>query len=218
MKKLLLSLLIPYSFVSCAQSNYDSNAFFYDNVIDDEQVVQNTLVRHQRTVNYYHVNETKENHYYIGNTKRYYPYQRSYYYGYRRYQAPYRQPNRYYRSGHKYRYAEPITNSISSNKWFFYFELDSDSIINEEEIMHLIDFAKVNRNVVFYIDSYADAQTGNSEYNMDLSIRRANAITSILQREGISRNRLMVCPNGSNVQKYNTNNLNRCVTVKAQIK
>ena len=220
MKKLFLSLLISYSFSACAQSNYDSNVVVYDNVIEDEQVVQNTLVKHQKTINYYHVNETRENHYYLDNgLPHYYLHQRTN--NYRKRPTTYREP--YYSSPRqsKYRRAKPISTNyqrVQDKKWFFYFDIDSYSLINKEELGHLIDYAKTNRNAVFYIDSYADAQTGDDYYNMELSSMRANTITDILQREGISNNRLMVCPNGSSIQEYNTNNLNRCVIVKAVLK
>ena len=112
MKKLFLSLLISYSFSACAQSNYDSNVVVYDNVIEDEQVVQNTLVKHQKTINYYHVNETRENHYYLDNgLPHYYLHQRAN--NYRKRPTTYREP--YYSSPKqsKYRYAKPISTNYS---------------------------------------------------------------------------------------------------------
>jgi transcription termination factor Rho len=80
------------------------------------------------------------------------------------------------------------------------------------------DIPVEDNGAIPYYDMFDNAQTGDSYYNMELSSMRANTITDILQREGISNNRLMVCPNGSSIQEYNTNNLNRCVIVKAVLK
>lgn len=104
-------------------------------------------------------------------------------------------------------------SEYNENKWFFYFQLNSNYLTNREELGHLIDYAKSNPCSVFYIDAYADAETGGYDVNMRISKMRANAIISVLLNEGIERNRLFVQHHGSVSQPYKTNNLNRCVTV-----
>ncbi len=240
MKKITLMYAMLLSLTACAQREYfiDDNVYYrgvnnpqvvngYDEVIQEEQTVKNVLVRHQQVTNVYHVNEARENHYIINNV----PYYRAYVRGHyipsrtrvninrRSYYCPYTVERGYYRvevpeyNDYSYKMVEN-----NSNKWFFYFQLNSDYLTNREELGHLIDYAKTNQNVVFYIDSYADAETGTQEYNMDISTRRANAIISVLLREGINRNRLFVKNHGCYIQEYNTNSLNRCVTVKASFR
>ena len=186
----------------------------YDDVIIDEQVVENKLVKHQKTVNYYHVNEVKENHYYIDNTPRYVPRARRTYSTQRVVTTP-----RVVNSG--YRQVEPIyddgyysLNAQQDNKWFFFFQFNSSYLTNREELGHLIDYAKSNPYSSLYIDSYADAETGTEEQNMTISKRRADTIINFLLNEGVDRSRLFVKNHGCVNQVYNTNNLNRCVTVK----
>jgi len=104
------------------------------------------------------------------------------------------------------------------DKWFFFFRLNSDYLTNREELGHLIDYARTNPYSSFYIDAYADAETGDYETNMRISQMRANAIISVLLREGVSRNRLFVQHHGSVSQPYKTNNLNRCVTVSTSFR
>lgn len=187
--------------------NYDDRLFIsdYDDVIVDEQIVENKLVKHQKTVNYYHVNEVKENHYYIDNTQRHVPQTRK----------PYNSQRT-----SSYRQVEPLYDdyygfdTLNDNKWFFFFQFNSSYLTNREELGHLIDYAKSNPYSLLYIDSYADAETGTIEQNMSISIKRANTIINVLLNEGIDRSRLFVQNHGCVNQPFNTNNLNRCVTVK----
>ena len=172
-----------------------SNGVNYDDVIENNSTIKNVLVKDCETINYFHVNEVKENHYYINGDCRGYNYLprsdcRASYDGY---------------------------NQLPQNdeKWFFYFHINSDYLINKEELGHLINYAKENPTAEFYIDSYADAATGSSQINLELSKRRSNSIVNILLAEGINRNRIFVKYHGSYEQVYNTNYLNRCVTIKA---
>lgn len=220
---------VLFSLMACAQVDnvYCQDVIKgYDDVIQEEQVVKNTLVRHQQVINYYHVNEVKENHYFLNHNPyygrvvhRHYTPRRTVFYTntYSRYPhavnreySAIETPDNYYNS---YEHVENV-----GNKWFFYFQLNSDYLTNKEELGHLIDYAKTNYNAIFYIDSYADAETGSQEYNMDISKRRANAIINILLNEGINKNRLFVRNHGCYVQEYKTNNFNRCVTVKSSFR
>jgi len=176
----------------------------YDDVIENESSVKNVLVKDYQTINYYHENVVKENHYYVSNRPVY------------RRTAP--------RSSisveGRYTYRRPVESFndyqqlSDDNKWFFFFQLNSDFLTNSEELGHLIDYALSNPRCKLYIDSYADALTGSESYNMEISQRRANTVINYLIREGVNRNRLFVKCHGCVSQPYNNNNLNRCVTVK----
>ena len=96
----------------------------------------------------------------------------------------------------------------------FYFQINSDYLTNTSEIGHLIEYAKRNQYSQLYIDAYSDRDTGDEQYNMELSKRRADRIVGILLTEGINPDRLNIKYHGSVNQIYRTNNLNRCVTVK----
>ena len=192
------------------------NVTQFDEVVEGTASVKNVLVRNKEVVNYYHDNVVVENHYNINGRP----------VGYARY-APRRQmhyPSRKViiprRSASHYTpvecYEQPQYTCLgndNNNKWFFFFQFNSDFLTNREELGHLIDYAKTNPYTYFYVDAYADAETGGYDANMRISQMRANTIISVLLREGISRNRIFVQHHGSVSQPYRTNNLNRCVTV-----
>ena len=67
------------------------------------------------------------------------------------------------------------------------------------------------------VESYADKDTGTSEYNMGLSKRRAQSVYDALTgKYGISGDRLTIQAEGSDVQPYSENNWNRIVIFSAQ--
>jgi outer membrane protein OmpA-like peptidoglycan-associated protein len=242
MKKNIFISMALLALAACAPREYSDlhHNMYYDDVINEENVVRNTLVRHQEVDNYYHVNEVKENHYYLNGSNNvccyYYPHYSRYRPYYRHYYPTRRivyvnrpttvvryvnqeRDNAFYKQEHTTNNYSKYTNIGNyENKWYFYFQLNSDRLTEKEEIGHLIDYAKSHTNMSFYIDSYADANTGTYEYNMDLSERRAKTIINILINEGISGSRLFVRNHGSSSQNYNTNNLNRHVVVKAVVK
>ena len=205
-----------------AQRHYDdlymTQEMAYDKVISMDDEVTNTLVVHNRVENVYHINSVEQRHYVINgvqtrklrrggvNRIRYLPR--------RRVLIP---SNEYYEPTMQYQQVQPQYSCVGdNNKWFFYFQLNSDFLADKSELGHLIDFAKNNSFTSLYIDAYADSNTGNYSVNMQISQARANTIVNILLREGITSDRLFVQCHGSVVQPYNTNNLNRCVTVVAK--
>jgi outer membrane protein OmpA-like peptidoglycan-associated protein len=67
-----------------------------------------------------------------------------------------------------------------------------------------------DQNVVIY--GFADKATGTSNYNMQLSQRRAQAVmNALVNKYGINPDRLAIQAEGSNVQPYDVNNWNRIV-------
>ena len=94
------------------------------------------------------------------------------------------------------------------------FTINSDEIMPTEEVnvYNMAEWLKANPDQKVVIVGYADKDTGTSEYNMELSKKRADAVADqLINKYGISSDRLVVKYDGSNVQPYNTNDWNRIV-------
>ena len=94
------------------------------------------------------------------------------------------------------------------------FTINSDKITPEEQVnvYNMAEWMKANPDQKVVICGYADKDTGTSEYNMDLSQRRANAVADeLVNTYGINRSRLTVKYDGSATQPYSTNDWNRIV-------
>ena len=94
------------------------------------------------------------------------------------------------------------------------FLINSDEILPTEEvnIFNMAEWLKANPKENVTIVGYADKDTGTSEYNMELSKKRADAVANALvEKYGISKDRLTVKYDGSNEQPYSTNDWNRIV-------
>ncbi|MBD5270358.1 MAG: OmpA family protein [Bacteroides sp.] len=94
------------------------------------------------------------------------------------------------------------------------FTINSDKIMPTEEVnvYNMAEWLKANPSENVVIVGYADKDTGTAEYNLGLSERRANAVADeLVNKYGISRSRLTVNYDGSNVQPYSENDWNRIV-------
>ena len=94
------------------------------------------------------------------------------------------------------------------------FTINSSTIMPTEEVnvYNMAEWLKANPSENVTIVGYADRNTGTSEYNMKLSERRANAVAdALVNTYGISRDRLTIRYDGSDVQPYSTNDWNRIV-------
>ena len=94
------------------------------------------------------------------------------------------------------------------------FSINSAKISNTEKInvYNVAEWMKANEDQNVMITGYADKDTGTSDYNMQLSKKRAEAVYDMLVNEyGINANRLATDAKGSDVQPYNVNNWNRIV-------
>lgn len=95
------------------------------------------------------------------------------------------------------------------------FTINSDEIMPTEQVnvYNMAEWLKANPNENVTIVGYADRDTGTSEYNMELSQRRANAVADeLVSKYGIDRNRLTIKYDGSDVQPYpSENDWNRIV-------
>lgn len=93
------------------------------------------------------------------------------------------------------------------------FSIGSAAIRDMEKVnvYNLAQWMKGNDAKVV-ITGYADKGTGTSNFNMQLSKKRADAVCNMLVKQyGINPNRLIVKADGSNVQPYEINNWNRIV-------
>ena len=94
------------------------------------------------------------------------------------------------------------------------FKINSAVITDEEmvNVYNVAQYLKDNPDVNVLIQGYADKDTGTSEYNMELSKRRAQAVyDTLVNTYGIASNRLSMDAEGSAKQPYTTNDCNRIV-------
>lgn len=94
------------------------------------------------------------------------------------------------------------------------FKINSAEIQPAEEvnIYNMAQWMKANPDQKVVICGYADKDTGTSEYNMELSKKRADAVYKALTSQyGIPSDKLVVKYDGSDVQPYATNDWNRIV-------
>lgn len=98
------------------------------------------------------------------------------------------------------------------------FTINSDKIMPTEEVnvYSMAEWLKANPNEKIVIAGYADKDTGTSEYNLDLSQRRAEAVKNeLINTYGIDASRLETKAFGSDVQEYPSHNdWNRIVIFK----
>ncbi len=94
------------------------------------------------------------------------------------------------------------------------FTINSSKISNEEmvNVYNTAEYLKANPSVNVIIKGYADKDTGSSDYNKTLSVKRAQAVYDALTKTyGIDSNRLAIEGAGSSEQVYDVNNWNRIV-------
>lgn len=95
------------------------------------------------------------------------------------------------------------------------FTINSATVSQREmvNIYNVAQWLKENPSCTVTITGYADRNTGTSDYNMELSQRRARAVADVLQNQyGISSGRIDIVGEGSSEQPYpNDNDWNRVV-------
>ena len=91
--------------------------------------------------------------------------------------------------------------------------IDRNQVIN---VYNIAEYAKNNTETITLV-GYADRETGTPDYNMSLSKRRAEAVADMLVNKfGISRDRLKLDWKGDTVQPYGENVWNRIVLMSAE--
>lgn len=98
------------------------------------------------------------------------------------------------------------------------FTINSAKISSTEavNVYNVAQWMKDNADQNVAIVGYADRDTGTTEYNMNLSKRRAQAVyDALVNQYGINPDRLSIRAEGSDSQPYNVNNWNRIVIFNA---
>lgn len=99
-----------------------------------------------------------------------------------------------------------------------YFRLNSDKIDPNQmiNIRNIAEYAKNNTETITLV-GYADRQTGTPDYNYELSQRRAESVKKVLvEKFGISADRIKTSWEGDRVQPYAENVWNRVVIMNAE--
>ena len=99
---------------------------------------------------------------------------------------------------------EPMKKSI-------FFALNSAKIQDDQmiKISSLIEYLEKHPAAKVTVTGYADADTGNSRINGELSKKRANNVAEILKAKGVAADRITVDYKGDTVQPYTTPEENR---------
>ena len=110
--------------------------------------------------------------------------------------------------------AMPPTESIGAPVNFF-FKLGTDELTSLSQMLNIIEIANVAKKQNYRIEiiGAADEATGTEEGNRELSIRRANHISSLLQKHGVVADRI-TCLHEGGVSKYKPVEINRYTKVK----
>jgi outer membrane protein OmpA-like peptidoglycan-associated protein len=109
-----------------------------------------------------------------------------------------------------------IVNNYAEN--VVYFRLNSSKIDTNQQIniYNTAEFMKENKTPIKVV-GYADKNTGSSSYNLTLSEKRAKAVAKeLIEKYGISSDRISIEWKGSDVQPFSENNWNRVVIMTAE--
>lgn len=99
-----------------------------------------------------------------------------------------------------------------------YFRLNSDKVDPNQmiNIRNIAEYAKNNTETITLV-GYADRKTGTAKYNYELSERRAKNVKKVLvEKYGISAERIKTSWEGDRVQPYAENVWNRVVIMNAE--
>ena len=97
-----------------------------------------------------------------------------------------------------------------------YFRIDSSKIDKNQfiNIYQVAEFVK-STNTPITVTGYADVETGNPDYNMSLSEKRARNVADVLIEEyGVASDLITIDYKGDTVQPFETNAWNRVVIMK----
>lgn len=97
----------------------------------------------------------------------------------------------------------------------FFFKLGTDKLTSPSQMLNIIEIADVARKQNYRIEiiGAADEATGTEDGNRELSIRRANYISSLLQKHGVEAGSI-TCLHEGGVSKYKPVEINRYTKVK----
>ena len=97
---------------------------------------------------------------------------------------------------------------------YFFFQLNSDRLVDESQIVNLDDIAKISKvhNLKVVISGAADSATGTQSINQELAQRRARYIAQILVDRGVPEGLIHLHSFGG-IDKYKANDSNRFTMV-----
>lgn len=97
---------------------------------------------------------------------------------------------------------------------YFFFQLNSDRLVDESQIVNLDDIAKISKvhNLKVVISGAADSATGTQSINQELAQRRARYIAQMLVDKGVSESLIHLHSFGG-IDKYKVNDSNRFAVV-----
>ena len=97
---------------------------------------------------------------------------------------------------------------------YFFFQLNSDRLVDESQIVNLDDIAKISKahNLKVAISGAADSATGTQSINQELAQRRARYIAQMLVDKGVPESLIHTYSFGG-IDKYKANDSNRFTVV-----
>ena len=97
---------------------------------------------------------------------------------------------------------------------YFFFQLNSDRLVDESQIVNLDDIAKISKAHNFKVDisGAADSATGTQSINQELAQRRARYIAQMLVDKGVPESLIHMHSFGG-IDKYKANDSNRFTMV-----
>ena len=101
-----------------------------------------------------------------------------------------------------------------------FFALNSAKIQDDQmiKISSLIEYLEKHPAAKVTVTGYADADTGNSRINGELSKKRANNVAEILKAKGVAADRITVDYKCDTVQPYTTPEENRVSICVAEVR
>lgn len=109
------------------------------------------------------------------------------------------------------------TETIQTIRRDIFFLINSAKVRESEQVKidELVEFLNEHPTTTITVTGYADQQTGTSDYNMNISERRANAVAELIIAKGIAENRVTVAARGDKEQPFSIQEENRvaiCIT------
>ena len=92
--------------------------------------------------------------------------------------------------------------------------LVNDYKVTPDKMAHLYTIAEKYKNSKIVVAGYADKNTGTIKYNKELSLKRAQAVKSVLVGFGMSESNIEVKAMGDTEQPFADNDMNRVVIIE----
>ena len=92
-----------------------------------------------------------------------------------------------------------------------FFPIGNSNIAKSQttKIAEIVDFMKENPDAKITLTGYADKGTGSEGFNDKIAARRAQTVYNTLAAKGVAKNRMIKKSEGSRVQPFEENDMNR---------